>query len=68
MDKIAFSDKIEKFLKKYQISASKFGVMANKEPNFVFLVRKGRECREETQKRVLAFMAKYESEHKEQTL
>lgn len=58
-----FAEKIEIFLAKHNMTPTTFGKLANKEPNFVFLIRSGRECREETQRRVLDFMEKYEKEN-----
>ena len=66
MDKTTFNEKIEKFLKKHNMAAATFGMLANNSPNFVKDIRSGRECREETQRRVLDFMAKYESKYKEE--
>lgn len=68
MDKEEFLAVIENFLKKNNIAASTFGKITINDQMLVFHLRKGRECLNSTQKRVLAFMAKYESEHKEQTL
>lgn len=59
-----FKQKVFDFMKAHQISATTFGILANKEPNFVFLLKSGRECRESTQKRVLDFIRRYEEEAK----
>ena len=50
---------VENFLKKTNMSPTAFGVLANKEPNLVFLMRNGRECREETRERILNFINSY---------
>lgn len=62
MTRKEFAETIESFLKKHNIAPTTFGTMANKEPNFVFLIREGRECREATQERVLAFINNYEEQ------
>lgn len=62
MDKNTFRSEIEKFLKKHKMAPSTFGVLANKEPNLVFLIREGRECREATQKRILDFIKNYKKQ------
>lgn len=58
-----FAETIEGFLQKHNMAPTTFGTMANKEPNFVFLIREGRECREATQERVLQFMDQYNKEN-----
>lgn len=58
-----FAETIESFLQKHNMAPTTFGTMANKEPNFVFLIREGRECREATQERVLQFMDQYNKEN-----
>lgn len=60
MNKKDFLEKVEKFLKDFHMYPTTFGILAKKEPLFVFMLREGRECREETQKKVLDFMKKYE--------
>ena len=63
MDKEEFLAVIENFLKKTGMSSSSFGKKAINDQMLVFHLRKGRECLNSTQKRVLAFMAKYEKEN-----
>ena len=62
MTKKDFLETVEEFLKAKEMSATTFGILANKEPNLVFTLRDGRECREETQARVLDFINNYKSE------
>lgn len=62
MNKKDFLEKVEKFLKDFHMYPTTFGVLAKKEPLFVFLLREGRECREETQKKVLEFMENYKAD------
>lgn len=57
MRKAEFLEKVEDFLERTKMSPTAFGTKAKAEPNFVFELRKGRECREEVQERVLRFMA-----------
>lgn len=59
MTKIEFLNTVEDFLIKKNMSATTFGILSNKEPNLVFTLREGRECREETQARVLNFIENY---------
>ena len=59
MSKRDFLEMVENFLKKTNMSPTAFGVLANKEPNLVFLMRNGRECREETRERILNFINSY---------
>jgi hypothetical protein len=63
MEKKQFNFLIEEFITKQGISATSFGIKAIGESLFVFKLRKGRECREKTQQRVLDFMARWEAEH-----
>jgi hypothetical protein len=42
------------------MSETSFGTLALRQPNFVFQLKDGRECREATQEKVLEFMASYE--------
>lgn len=51
---------IDDFLEKTKISATLFGIKAAKQPNLVFLIRKGRSCNEKTQNKILKFMNNYE--------
>lgn len=60
LSRAEFLTTIEKFLTKYKMSASTFGMKAKAEPNLVFDLREGRQCREEIQQKVLAFMKEYE--------
>lgn len=62
MTKKDFLETIENFLNIKGMSATTFGILANKEPNLVFTLREGRECREETQARVLDFINSYKAE------
>jgi predicted transcriptional regulator len=59
MNKKEFLEKIEAFLRENNMAATTFGVLSNKEPNLVFLLRDGRECREETRARILDFINNY---------
>ena len=56
---------VEKFLVKEQISPTTFGLLSINSPTFVFDLRKGRGCREETQEKILNFINNYHQ--KEQT-
>lgn len=56
MRKSEFLKKVEDFLARTKMSPTMFGIKAKAEPNFVFSLRSGRECREEIQERVLRFM------------
>lgn len=67
MTKKDFAETIETFLEKHKMAPTTFGILANKEPNFVFLIRDGRECREETQARILNFMQQYKENSDEET-
>lgn len=62
MNKKEFLETVETFMKAKEMSATTFGILSNKEPNLVFTLREGRECREETQARVLDFINNYKSE------
>jgi predicted transcriptional regulator len=62
MTKKDFLEMVENFLSNKGMSATTFGILANKEPNLVFTLREGRECREETQARVLDFINNYKQE------
>lgn len=61
MNKIEFLDMVEKFLVDKNMAATTFGVLSNKEPNLVFTLRKGRECREKTRGRIFNFINNYKS-------
>ena len=56
-----FKQKIFDFMAANNMSATTFGILANKEPNFVFLLKSGRECRETTKQRVLDFIRDYKA-------
>jgi hypothetical protein len=56
------TDLIEDFMKKTGMSATAFGMKANKEPNLVFQIREGRGCGEEVQKRITDFIEGYDEE------
>lgn len=60
MKKEIFLEYVEQFLSKTNMSPTTFGTLALKQPNFVFLLRKGREAREKTQNKVITFIQKYE--------
>lgn len=62
MTKSEFLKSIERFLEEYRLTPTSFGMNAIKDPNFVFNLRNGRECREETQKKVLEFMENYKAD------
>lgn len=49
--------KIERHLKAAQVSPTRFGRDATRDPRFVFDLRRGREPRPHTETRVLAFIA-----------
>jgi predicted transcriptional regulator len=59
MNKRDFLSEIECFLLETGMSATVFGIKTIKDSRLVFMLREGRECREETQKRVLEFMREY---------
>ena len=55
---------IEKFLRRYQMPATKFGRLAARDPRFVLDLRNGRTPRPQTERRVEHFMNTYrESAH-----
>lgn len=62
MQKDEFKKTVEQFIEEKQISETAFGILALKQPNFVFQLKEGRECREATQEKVLEFMANYGGE------
>ena len=62
MTKDEFRKKVEDFINNNQISETSFGVLALKQPLFVFQLKEGRECREATQEKVLAFMESFKGE------
>lgn len=55
--------RIERFLKRTRIPATRFGRDALGDPNFVFNLRDGREPRPKTLARVLAFIDAREQAH-----
>lgn len=59
MQKDEFRKTVEDFIKKTGMSDTNFGIEALKQPNFVFQLKDGRECREATQEKVLEFMAQH---------
>ena len=63
MNKKDFLSVIEDFIKKTGVSATVLGIKAIKDSRLVFMLRDGRECREETQKKVLEFMNSYKGEN-----
>ena len=52
---------IEKFLRRHEMPATKFGRLAAHDPRFVLDLRMGREPREHTQKYVQSFMDGFEA-------
>ena len=61
MTKKEFLQTIEDFLSRTKMSVSTFGMTAIGSPSLVYDLRKGRECREETQNRVLKFINTYQA-------
>ena len=53
--------KVEKFLRKHDMAATKFGRLAAHDPRFVLDLRMGRIPRALTEKRILEWMAEYET-------
>ena len=47
---------VEKFLRSHEIAAARFGREAMGDPRFVFDLRRGREPREQTVRRVRAYL------------
>ena len=60
MQKDEFRKIVEDFIQDKKMSETSFGTLALRQPNFVFQLKDGRECREATQEKVLAFMASYD--------
>lgn len=54
-----FLQKVNDFLIQRNISATAFGILAIEDPTFVLKLRRGRECREATQQKILDFMDNY---------
>lgn len=52
---------VEKFLRKHDMAATKFGRLAAHDPRFVLDLRMGRVPRPETERRTLQWMAGYEA-------
>lgn len=52
---------VEKFLRHYQMPATRFGRLAAHDPRFVLDLRLGRIPRERTEARIRAFMAGFEA-------
>lgn len=59
MQKDDFRKEVEDFINQTGISETAFGILALKQPNFVFQLKEGRECREATQEKVFEFMTHY---------
>lgn len=53
--------KVEKFLHKHEMPATKFGRLAARDPRFVLDLRMGRIPRPATEQRTLQWMANYET-------
>lgn len=62
MTKKEFLQTIEDFLSRTDMAPSTLGMKVFGDPNFVFRLRDGRECREETQNRILNFINTYKEE------
>ena len=62
MKKIEFLGYIEGFLEETEMSATTFGIKAVNDSRIVFMLREGRECREETQEKILNFINNYQKE------
>jgi hypothetical protein len=60
-----FLDQIERFLRLSGMSASAFGWEAVKDRLFVFDLRKGRECRMATRRKVITWIDNYRPEKTE---
>lgn len=56
MQKEEFRKTVEDFIAESGMSETSFGIEALKQPNFVFQLKEGRECREATQEKVLDFI------------
>jgi len=53
--------KVEKFMARHEIPATKFGRLAAQDPRFVLDLRMGRTPRPRTEARITRWMAQYES-------
>jgi 2,4-dienoyl-CoA reductase-like NADH-dependent reductase (Old Yellow Enzyme family) len=56
-------DQIERYLDETQLSATRFGRMAVRDPRFVHDLRAGREPRYATRERVKAFLSQSSTNH-----
>ncbi len=56
MRKKEFLETVENFLLRHNMSPTTFGIKSTAEPSLVFDLRKGRECREEKQDKILSFI------------
>lgn len=52
---------VEKFLRRYEIPATKFGRLATRDARFVLDLRRGREPRAPVAERIRGFIAGYEA-------
>lgn len=52
---------VERFLRRYEIPATKFGRLAARDPRFVLDLRQGREPRTPVEDRIRGFIAGYEA-------
>lgn len=59
-----FKKCIIEFLKKTGMAPTTFGLKAKNDPNFVFRIMSGQECREKGRERVLNFINNYNAEEK----
>jgi hypothetical protein len=50
--------KVESFLQRHSLSPTRFGRLAVRDPRLVFDLRRGREPRERTARRIEAYMAR----------
>ena len=62
MQKDEFRKVVEDFIRDTKMSETSFGTLALKQPNFVFQLKDGRECREATQEKVLDFIENYKKD------
>jgi len=60
---MAILRKVERFLRRHDMPQTKFGRLAINDPRLVGDLRRGRELREETRKRVEAFLSKPQAPH-----
>lgn len=60
-----FRSRVEQFLRRTKVSASRLGVLACHDPRFVYDLRRGREPRLSTMERVDRFMIRYGSKTRE---